>query len=143
MPQSERCLGDDLPVIKRLAVVVDPLPGAVDVSIGLPMARTGVDEVATKSACRVIQPGARMASALVPHRHALIQSVAYRHLEMSEVGEERGRELTVPDVQRVREVAVPAGRHEVVMQTGRAEVMLSDFVAALLAHVTHPQYRLR
>lgn len=84
-----------------------------------------------------------MASALVPHRHALIQSVAHRHLEMSEIGEERGRELTVPDVQRVREVSVPAGRHEVVMQAGRAEVMLSDFVAALLAHATHPQYRLR
>lgn len=143
MPQPERCLGDDLSVIERLAVVVDPSPGAVDVSVGLPMARTSVDEIPTKSTCRIIQPGASMAGTLVPHRHALIQSVAHRHLEMSEIGEERGRELTVPDVQRMREIAVVAGRHEVVMQAGSAEVMLRDFVAALLAHVTHPQYRLQ
>ena len=90
MPQPDRCLGDDLPGIERLAVVVDPAPGAVDVSVGLSMARTSVDEIPTKSTCRIIQPGARMASTLVPHRHALIQSIAHRHLEMSEIGEERG-----------------------------------------------------
>ena len=89
MPQSERRFGDDLPVVERLAVVVDPLPGAVDVSVGPPTARTNIDKVPTKSSCPIIQPGARMAGALMPHRHALIQSVAHRHLEKTEVGEKR------------------------------------------------------
>lgn len=90
MPQSERRFGDDLPVVERLAIVVNPPPSAVDVSVGLPMARTNIDEVPTKSTCRIIQPGVRMAGALMLHRHALIQSVTHRHLEMTEVGKKRG-----------------------------------------------------